>query len=85
MWIGSMSVAASCRNKDTGMLSKDAMKRRIDAATVANMDAKLAYISFLSGIDFLKFDLDAPMAAVKTNASRSMTELFTARGERGTS
>ena len=52
-------------------------KRRIDAATAANIDGKLAYMSFLSGIDFAKFDLDAPMPEVQTNASRSLTQHYT--------
>ena len=52
-------------------------KRRIDAATVANIDAKLAYMSFLSEVDFSTFDLNAPMEEVKTNASRSLTQHYT--------
>jgi FMN-dependent oxidoreductase (nitrilotriacetate monooxygenase family) len=52
-------------------------KARMDAATIANIDAKLAYMSFLSGIDFSKFDLDAPLPEVKTNASQSLTRNLT--------
>ena len=52
-------------------------KRRLDAAAAANIDAKLAYMSFLSGIDFSKFDLDAPMPEVQTNASCSLTANYT--------
>ena len=52
-------------------------KRRLDALTTSNIEGKLAYMSFLSGIDFAQFDLDAPMPEVQTNASRSMTVNFT--------
>ena len=52
-------------------------KRRADEAAAADIDPKLAYMSFLSGIDFGKFDLDAPMPEVRTNASRSLTENYT--------
>ena len=55
----------------------DEKKQRLNDATTANLDAKLAYMSFLSGIDFSTFDLDAPMGEVKTNASRSLTANFT--------
>lgn len=53
-------------------------KARLDAATRENLDARLAYMSFLSGIDFSKFDLDAPLAEVRTNASRALTQNLTA-------
>ncbi|MCJ2069104.1 NtaA/DmoA family FMN-dependent monooxygenase [Methylobacterium sp. J-030] len=53
-------------------------KERLDAATRENLDARLAYMSFLSGIDFSKFDLDAPLPEVKTNASRALTQNLTA-------
>jgi FMN-dependent oxidoreductase (nitrilotriacetate monooxygenase family) len=49
-----------------------------DAATKSNLDVRLAYMSFLSGIDFSKFDLDAPLPEVKTNASQSLTQNLTA-------
>ncbi len=52
-------------------------KARQHAALVANMEPRLAQLSFLSGIDFAKFDLDAPLPEVKTNASQAMTALFT--------
>ena len=34
-------------------------------------------MSFLSGIDFSRFDLDAPLPEINTNASRSLTMLYT--------
>jgi FMN-dependent oxidoreductase (nitrilotriacetate monooxygenase family) len=55
-----------------------ARKQRIDAALVANMEPRLAQLSFLSGIDFSKFPLDEPLGEVKTNASRGLTQLLTA-------
>ncbi len=53
-------------------------KARLDAATTENIEARLAYMSFLSGVDFSKFDLDAPLPEVRTNASRSLTQNLTA-------
>jgi FMN-dependent oxidoreductase (nitrilotriacetate monooxygenase family) len=52
-------------------------KERLTAGLAANLDARLAALSFLSGQDFSKFDLDEPLPPVKTNASRSLTELYT--------
>jgi hypothetical protein len=34
-------------------------------------------LSFLSGVDFSCFDLDAPLPELRTNASRSLTMLYT--------
>ncbi len=53
-------------------------KARLDAATTEKIEARLAYMSFLSGIDFSRYDLDAPLPEVKTNASRSLTQNLTA-------
>jgi alkanesulfonate monooxygenase SsuD/methylene tetrahydromethanopterin reductase-like flavin-dependent oxidoreductase (luciferase family) len=52
-------------------------KQRLNAGLASNMDARLAALSFLSGKDFSKFDIDEPLPEVKTNASRSLTELYT--------
>jgi FMN-dependent oxidoreductase (nitrilotriacetate monooxygenase family) len=52
-------------------------KRRLDEIAVGNLDARLAYMSFLSGIDFSQFDLDAPLPEIETNASRSLTKNLT--------
>jgi len=52
-------------------------KRRLDAALVENIEPRLAQLSFLSGIDFSCFDLDAPLPDIRTNASRSLTMLYT--------
>ena len=42
-----------------------------------NLEPRLAQLSFLSGIDFSRFDLDAPLPEINTNASRSLTMLYT--------
>jgi FMN-dependent oxidoreductase (nitrilotriacetate monooxygenase family) len=52
-------------------------KQRIDAALAGNLEPRLAQLSFLSGIDFSRFDLDAPLPDIHTNASRSLTMLYT--------
>ena len=52
-------------------------KRRLDAALAENLEPRLAQLSFLSGIDFSRFDLDAPLPEINTNASRSLTMLYT--------
>jgi FMN-dependent oxidoreductase (nitrilotriacetate monooxygenase family) len=58
-------------------------QQRQQAALVANLDTRLAQLSFLSGINFAQFDLDAPLPEVKTNASQAMTAVFTtATGKR---
>jgi alkanesulfonate monooxygenase SsuD/methylene tetrahydromethanopterin reductase-like flavin-dependent oxidoreductase (luciferase family) len=52
-------------------------KARQTAAAAANIAPRLAYMSFLSGKDFAKFDLDAPLPPIETNASRSALEAYT--------
>jgi FMN-dependent oxidoreductase (nitrilotriacetate monooxygenase family) len=52
-------------------------KQRMDAVTAENLEPRLAQLSFLSGIDFSRFDLDAPLPEISTNASRSLTMLYT--------
>jgi FMN-dependent oxidoreductase (nitrilotriacetate monooxygenase family) len=49
-------------------------RRLMTAALEHTMEVKLAQMSYLSAIDFSKFDLDAPLPEVKTNASRSSFE-----------
>ncbi|MCM3922272.1 NtaA/DmoA family FMN-dependent monooxygenase [Frankia sp. AiPs1] len=49
-------------------------RRRALAAAAANVEINLGWMSYYSGIDFGKLDLDAPMPAMQTNASRSTTE-----------
>ena len=52
-------------------------KRRLDRSVAENLEPRLAQLSFLSGIDFSRFDLDAPLPEIHTNASRSLTMLLT--------
>jgi FMN-dependent oxidoreductase (nitrilotriacetate monooxygenase family) len=52
-------------------------KQRQDTVNRNNIETRLAYLSFLSGIDFARFNLDEPMPEVQTNASRSLTENYT--------
>jgi len=52
----------------------------IKAAAKANrekrLEHQLAAMSFLSGIDFSKFDLDAPVGEIKTNGMQTMLRTF---------
>jgi long-chain alkane monooxygenase len=48
--------------------------RRQAAATQANTEANLVAMSYASGRDFARFDLDAPIPVVPTNAARATTE-----------
>jgi FMN-dependent oxidoreductase (nitrilotriacetate monooxygenase family) len=52
-------------------------KERLNAALASNIESRLAQLSFLSGIDFSKFDLDQPLPDVKTNASQWLTAVYT--------
>jgi len=51
-------------------------RARAAAALASTMDVKLAAMSFLSGIDCSKFELDAPLPELKINASRSSFESY---------
>jgi FMN-dependent oxidoreductase (nitrilotriacetate monooxygenase family) len=53
-------------------------KRLMDAELEATMHARLAGMSYLSMIDFSKFDLDAPMPEIKTNASQTSALAYVA-------
>ena len=68
-----------CGNITLGETMAEAYERKqqADAALVANVQTRLAHLSFLSGIDMSKFDLDAPLPDVRTNGSRSMFQLYT--------
>ena len=61
-----------------------AKKARADAALVSNLEPRLAFLSFLSGMDFSRLPLDEPLEAVKTNASRGLTQLLTSGTGRST-
>jgi FMN-dependent oxidoreductase (nitrilotriacetate monooxygenase family) len=61
-----------------GETMQDAQDRRerMNAALEANINARLAGMSYLTMIDFSKFDLDAPLPPVTTNASRASFEAY---------
>jgi FMN-dependent oxidoreductase (nitrilotriacetate monooxygenase family) len=52
-------------------------KRRLDEAASQEIELRLASMSYASGVDFSKFDLDAPVPQIKTNAAQSSTALMT--------
>ncbi len=49
-------------------------QQRMAAGLAEKMDVKLAAMSYLSGIDCAKFDLDAPLPRMTINASRASFE-----------
>src|SRR5260370_5126330 len=51
-------------------------RARMTAALEKTIDVRLAGMSYLTMIDFAKFDLDAPLPEVKTNASRASFEAY---------
>jgi FMN-dependent oxidoreductase (nitrilotriacetate monooxygenase family) len=61
-----------------GETMQDAQDRRerMTAALEANINVRLAGMSYLTMIDFSKFDLDAPLPPVTTNASRASFEAY---------
>jgi FMN-dependent oxidoreductase (nitrilotriacetate monooxygenase family) len=61
-----------------------AKKARAEAALLSDLQPRLAFLSFLSGLDFSRFPLDEPLAAIETNASRGLTMLLTSGTGRST-
>jgi FMN-dependent oxidoreductase (nitrilotriacetate monooxygenase family) len=53
-------------------------QRRHEAALAADIETRLAAFSFYTMQDFSRFDLDAPLPELTTNASRTMIESYTA-------
>jgi long-chain alkane monooxygenase len=49
-----------------------------------NMERSLAAFSYLSGIDFSKFDLDTPLPEIKTNGMQSLLRTFQHAGPNAT-
>jgi FMN-dependent oxidoreductase (nitrilotriacetate monooxygenase family) len=47
------------------------------ATSERRMASKLAYMSYASGVDFAKFDLDQPVPEISTNAAQATTRLLT--------
>jgi FMN-dependent oxidoreductase (nitrilotriacetate monooxygenase family) len=66
------------------MREAEEKKERLAAALADSMETRLAALSFYSVTDFSKFDLDAPLPEVKTNASQTMTAVYTAGAGRKT-
>jgi alkanesulfonate monooxygenase SsuD/methylene tetrahydromethanopterin reductase-like flavin-dependent oxidoreductase (luciferase family) len=48
-------------------------RNRLDAVSRQSLEDQLFYMSFVSGLDFSKFDLDSPLPPLVTNASKSIT------------
>ena len=46
-------------------------KRLMDASLESQMESRMAAMAYLSMIDFSKYDLDAPLGEIQTNASRA--------------
>jgi FMN-dependent oxidoreductase (nitrilotriacetate monooxygenase family) len=49
---------------------------QMNKAKVAGLEHSMAAMSFLSGIDFSKFDLDEPVGEIKTNGMQTMQEIM---------
>ncbi len=55
-------------------------KRRRQAALAADLEPRLAALSFFGARDLSRLLLDEPLPQAQTNASRTMVEAYTARG-----
>ncbi len=55
-------------------------KRRRQAVAAANLEPRLAALSFFGARDLSRLPLDEPLQRENTNASRTMVEAYTARG-----
>ncbi|WP_428492067.1 NtaA/DmoA family FMN-dependent monooxygenase [Rhodopila sp.] len=51
-------------------------RARMTAALADSMETRLAGMSYLSMVDFSKYDLDAPLPTITTNASRASFEAY---------
>lgn len=61
----------------------DAAAARAQAAAAArraNIERTLASMSYVSGIDFSRFDLDQPLPEIRTNAAQASTAAFATAG-----
>ena len=54
-----------------------ARKRHLAERTAADFEHKLAFMSYASGKDFSRFDLDAPVPEITTNAAQASTKALT--------
>jgi FMN-dependent oxidoreductase (nitrilotriacetate monooxygenase family) len=59
-------------------------KARMKKTAFEKIDHRLAAMSFLSGIDFSKFDIDQPVGEIKTNGMQSMVKTFAKYGPQAT-
>ena len=59
---------------DEGAQERHAQQKK---AAASQMEYKLAFMSYASGIDFAKFDLDQPIPEIKTNAAQASTNALT--------
>ena len=53
-------------------------------SAASRMQYKLAFMSYASGVDFSKFDLDQPIPEVKTNAAQASTAALTTAADKKT-
>jgi alkanesulfonate monooxygenase SsuD/methylene tetrahydromethanopterin reductase-like flavin-dependent oxidoreductase (luciferase family) len=51
-------------------------RARMTAALAASMETRLGGMSYLSMVDFSRYDLDEPLPEIKTNASRASFEAY---------
>lgn len=56
------------------------MKGKLAEAKKHHMEKGMAAMAFLSGIDFSKFDLDAPIGEIRTNGMQTMLQTFAKHG-----
>ncbi len=56
-------------------------RERLDAKSRAAIESHLMMMSFASGIDFSKFDLDQTLPPIETNASKSITARLNVPGK----
>lgn len=60
-----------------------ARQEQLERTAAARIDHKLAFMSYASGVDFSKFDLDQPVPELRTNAAQASTAaLTTAAGKK---
>jgi FMN-dependent oxidoreductase (nitrilotriacetate monooxygenase family) len=60
------------------------LKAKMQDGKKHHMEKGMAAMSFLSGIDFSKFDLDAPVGEIKTNGMQTMLQMFAKHGPQAT-
>ena len=59
-------------------------KKALAAMRAKHLERGLAAMSFLSGLDFSKFDLDTPMPEIKTNGMQTLLRTFKNAGPKAT-